>query len=132
MDVASVISGLEKMLKMGIVSSSTSSNVHHSSSFSSATAISDHVSSITLPPSDNFPTAAGQTLLQLCLSPVHHLSDPEVASIAMIGGYIVRVMTENWNKALVVLGASLRKHHNSTVDLILNAFPPLINCSQRP
>lgn len=100
LDVASVISGLERMLKTGIVASSINNNVNAATSFCRESALSPCRAA----KADNpgaaevfFPASAERLLLELCVEPPPRLSGPEVATVAMIGGFLVRAATEKWN-----------------------------------
>lgn len=95
MDMTSVICRLEKMLKTGIVSSSVQSNVDCSTSFCSMKGISSDVTQKSSRPDKSFfPSAAEERLQELCTTPRQWLPNPEVASLALIGGYLARVVTE--------------------------------------
>lgn len=95
MDMRSVLCGVEKMLKTGIVSSSLRSNVNASASFCAATAVqgpsTQNVSRLEKP---FFPLTAENRLREVCTWPNQWLPNPEIASIALIGGYIARVVAE--------------------------------------
>ncbi|KAH9372852.1 hypothetical protein HPB48_009886 [Haemaphysalis longicornis] len=97
LDMRSVVCGLEKMLKTGTVSSSMYSKVNASTTFFSATSITCNQVHIPSTGSGFFPEAAERGLLEHCTSPVQRLADPEVASVALMGGYLVRVVHEKWN-----------------------------------
>lgn len=93
MDVKTVLCGLEKMLKTGIVSASVRSNVNSSTSFCTDAAVSDeNTQKPTCTSNDFFPSAAKNRLRDLCTTP--WLPNPEVASIALIGGYLARALSE--------------------------------------
>ncbi|KAG0435080.1 hypothetical protein HPB47_018692 [Ixodes persulcatus] len=98
MDMKSVLCGLEKMLKTGIVSSSKQSNVNYSASFCGTSGVSsDKTANDSHPNKRFFPPAAEQRLRGMCSMPGQWLPNPEVAAIALIVGYLARVMTEKLN-----------------------------------
>lgn len=96
LDVKSAVHGLEKMLKTGIVASSSNSNVLSSSSFSSQKLVS-------APQSCRRDSETVATLMKIsqkelaerCTTTRACTSNPEVASVALIGGYIVRAANEH-------------------------------------
>ncbi|KAH9360827.1 hypothetical protein HPB48_009379 [Haemaphysalis longicornis] len=91
LNVKSAISGLEKMLTTGIVATSRDSNVQSSTSFTSSQLLavqqrrqaSTHVT-------DKFLDTAPQGFKEHCLSERPLALNPDLASLAMIGGFIVR------------------------------------------
>ncbi|KAH6919543.1 hypothetical protein HPB50_029459 [Hyalomma asiaticum] len=104
LDVRSALSGLEKMLKTGIVAASSTTNVHSSSSFfssgniivsgnpssmssTSAAASSKRCAAATV-------NSAQQQLRELCTSTKPFLPTPDMAAISLVAGYISRVVTE--------------------------------------
>ncbi|KAH6926278.1 hypothetical protein HPB50_016221 [Hyalomma asiaticum] len=103
LDVRSALSGLEKMLKTGIVAASSTSNVHSSSSFfcsgniivsgkpSSMPSTSAAASSKSAAATVN---SAQQLLRELCTSTKPFLPTPDMAAISLVAGYISRVVTE--------------------------------------
>ncbi|KAH7932918.1 hypothetical protein HPB49_004897 [Dermacentor silvarum] len=96
LDVRSAVCGLEKMLKTGIVASSSDSNVQSSTTFSSRQLLPVqqelHVARSAF---DKILNMAAQGLKEHCLSERPLVSNPDVASVAMIGGYIVRAANEH-------------------------------------
>ncbi|KAH9365035.1 hypothetical protein HPB48_007960 [Haemaphysalis longicornis] len=95
LDVKSAVHGLEKMLKTGIAASSSNSNVLSSSSFSSQKLVSapqrcrqdsEAVTTLT--------KTAQKELAERCTTTRACTSNPEVASVALIGGYIARSANE--------------------------------------
>lgn len=96
LDVKSAICGLEKMLKTGIVAASTDSNVQSATSFASREllAVQQRRPASTDVP-DKFLDTAAQGLKEHCLSERPLVANPDVASLAMIGGFIVRAASEH-------------------------------------
>ncbi|KAH6920485.1 hypothetical protein HPB50_028529 [Hyalomma asiaticum] len=104
LDVRSALSGLEKMLKTGIVAASSTSNVHSSSSFFSSGNIivsgkPSSMSSTSAAASSKRSAAATvnsaqQLLRELCTSTKPFLPTPDMAAISLVAGYISRVVTE--------------------------------------
>ncbi|KAH6942939.1 hypothetical protein HPB50_012246 [Hyalomma asiaticum] len=95
MDMTSVLCGMEKMLKTGIISSSLQSNVNDSASFCAATAVSSVTTGSTNTPDKSFfPVAAINRLREICTRSNQWLPNPEIATLALIGGYLARVMAE--------------------------------------
>ncbi|KAH8040855.1 hypothetical protein HPB51_013025 [Rhipicephalus microplus] len=94
MDVRSAVSGLEKILKTGIVASSDRSNVNSSTSFCSSRAVSgSEVRGSTAAVCANAKRAQ-QVLREVCLSSKPFLPTPDMAATPLVGGYIARVVSE--------------------------------------
>lgn len=92
LDLKSDVHGLEKILKTGIVASSWNSNVQHSSSFSYEKLVSvpqschqDSETTVAV-----FIKTAQKELAKHCTTTRPCNSNPEVASVALIGGYLAR------------------------------------------
>ncbi|KAH7975039.1 hypothetical protein HPB49_022918 [Dermacentor silvarum] len=96
LDVRSAVCGLEKMLKTGIVAASSDSNVQSSTTFSSWQILplqqELHVATSAF---DKILNMAAQGLKEHCLSERPLVSNPDVACVAMIGGYIGCVASEH-------------------------------------
>ncbi|KAL1466361.1 hypothetical protein MTO96_042785 [Rhipicephalus appendiculatus] len=96
LDVKSAVCGIEKMLKTGIIASTPQSNVRSSTSFSSAQLLPGHQTAPkTTGTAESVLNAAVYRLKEQCLSDTPCASNPGVASVAMVGGFIVRAATEN-------------------------------------
>lgn len=97
LDVKSAICGLEKMLKTGIVAASRDSNVQSSTSFTSSQllAVPRRQSQASTDVTYKLLDTAAQGLKEHCLSGRPLVSNPDVASLAMMGGFIVRAASEH-------------------------------------
>ncbi|KAH9360312.1 hypothetical protein HPB48_000875 [Haemaphysalis longicornis] len=96
LDVKSAICGLEKMLKTGIVAASIDSNVQSTTSFTSSQLLAvQQRRPASTDVTDKFLDTAAQGLKEHCLSERPLVSNPDVASLAMIGGFIVRAPSEH-------------------------------------
>ncbi|KAH7942162.1 hypothetical protein HPB49_021344 [Dermacentor silvarum] len=96
LDVKSAVCGIEKMLKTGIVASSAQSNVRSSTSFSSAQLLPVYQTPTkTTSTAEKALDVAVDRLKEQCLSDAPLPSNPDVASVAMVGGFIVRAASEN-------------------------------------
>uniref|UniRef100_L7LXG9 Transposable element n=1 Tax=Rhipicephalus pulchellus TaxID=72859 RepID=L7LXG9_RHIPC len=94
MDVRSALCGVEKMLKTGIVAASQKSNVSSSASFCSSRGVTvAQVDGSTATLSVNVKLAQ-QALRELCMSTRSFLPTPDMAAIALVAGYISRVVSE--------------------------------------
>ncbi|KAH9372308.1 hypothetical protein HPB48_000219 [Haemaphysalis longicornis] len=95
-DVKSAFCGLEKMLKTGIVAASTDSNVQSATSFASSQLLAvQQRRPASTDVTDKLLDTAPQGLKEHCLSERPLVSNPDVASLAMIGGFIVRAASEH-------------------------------------
>ncbi|KAH7953581.1 hypothetical protein HPB49_010341 [Dermacentor silvarum] len=95
LDVKSAICGLEKMLKTGIVAASDQSNVQSSTSFA-ARQLLPIQHSHTMPATGNkFIDQAVNDLKNHCTTLTPRITGPHEASVAMVGGFIVRAATES-------------------------------------
>ncbi|KAH9362912.1 hypothetical protein HPB48_014306 [Haemaphysalis longicornis] len=95
LDVKSVVHGLEKMLKTGTAAASLNSSVQSSSSFSSKKLVSAPQSChLDYKMAATFMKIAQKELAKHCTTPKPGPSNPEVASIALIGGYLARAADE--------------------------------------
>ncbi|KAG0443010.1 hypothetical protein HPB47_015386 [Ixodes persulcatus] len=107
LNMRATLNGLEKMLKTGLIASSNQSNVASSSSYQTGTlvTVSSHpvkatVSSHPAKASISFPLIAEEKLRELCLSPKPQQPGqpgPGAASIAMVGRFIARAISEKIN-----------------------------------
>ncbi|KAL1482166.1 hypothetical protein MTO96_033991 [Rhipicephalus appendiculatus] len=95
LDVKSDVSGLEKMVKTGIIASSSESNVRSTSTFASREFLLLHQSPSSSSSAEAILTMSVQTLKEHCLSEAPRVPNPDTASVAMVGGFIVRAATEN-------------------------------------
>lgn len=95
LDMRATLNGLEKMLKTGLIASSNQSNVASSSSYQAGTLVT--VSSNSAKATTSFPLIAEDKLRELCLSPRPQQPGPGAASIAMVGGFIARAISEKIN-----------------------------------
>ncbi|CAN7946296.1 unnamed protein product, partial [Ixodes pacificus] len=96
LDVKSALYGLEKMLKTGIIAASRESNVQTSMSFFSNQLVAvQQRSPADMRTTDKCMQIAEEKLREQCLStrPCH--GNPDVASVAVLGGYIVRAANEH-------------------------------------
>ncbi|KAH6931860.1 hypothetical protein HPB50_001191 [Hyalomma asiaticum] len=94
--VKSTVCGLEKMLKTGIVAASWESNLQSSTSFASRQLLSPQQSpAANSGEADDILDVAVRRLKEHCLSERPCPSNPDVASVAMVGGFIVGAACEN-------------------------------------
>ncbi|KAH7948685.1 hypothetical protein HPB49_000840 [Dermacentor silvarum] len=95
LDAKSAICGLEKMLKTGIVAASDQSNVQSSTSFA-ARQLLPIQHSPTMPATGNkFIDQAVNDFKNHCTTLTPRITGPDEASVAMVGGFIVRAATES-------------------------------------
>lgn len=95
LDVRSTTCGLEKMLKTGIIAASSGSNVQSSATLTSTQLLPIQQARCTsTPTADRILNTAAMHLREHLLSDRPMLSNPDVASLAMIGGFIVRAVSE--------------------------------------
>ncbi|KAH7968177.1 hypothetical protein HPB52_006428 [Rhipicephalus sanguineus] len=96
LDVRSTICGLEKMLKTGIIAASSGSNVQSSATFTSTQLLPiQQVRCMSTPTAAHLIlNTAAMRLREHLLSNKPILSSPDIASLAMIGGLIVRAVSE--------------------------------------
>ncbi|XP_077492721.1 uncharacterized protein LOC144103890 [Amblyomma americanum] len=90
-DARAVLSGVEKVLKTGLVSASLNSNVvdtsnHSLGPLSTKPAVTQHV--------DLFPQETRRLLGDLLKNPKSLLPTPDTAALSMLGGYLARVVQE--------------------------------------
>ncbi|KAH6934877.1 hypothetical protein HPB50_001578 [Hyalomma asiaticum] len=91
-DVRAVLSGVEKALKTGIISASKTSNVVDSSSHDSdALKVASKENEVQ---TSQFPVEARELLQELLRSPASLLPTVDTAALAMVGGYVARVIQE--------------------------------------
>lgn len=91
-DVRSVLSGVEKALKTGIISASKTSNVVDSSSHGSdALKVASKQKEVQ---ASQFPVEARKLLEDLLRSPASLLPTVDTAALAMVGGFVARVIQE--------------------------------------
>ncbi|KAH7933149.1 hypothetical protein HPB49_009192 [Dermacentor silvarum] len=96
LDVKSTVCGIEKMLKTGIVASTAQSNVRSSTSFASSQLLPvPQTLTKTTSTAEKALDAAVDRLKEQCLSDAPFPSNLDVASVAMVGGFIVRAASEN-------------------------------------
>ncbi|KAH7965909.1 hypothetical protein HPB49_012124 [Dermacentor silvarum] len=96
LDVKSAVCGIEKMLKTGVVAFSAKSNVRSSTSLSSTQLLPvHHPPTKTTSTAEKVLEAAIDRLKEQCLSAAPLPSNPDVASVAMAGGFIVTAASEN-------------------------------------
>ncbi|KAH9384054.1 hypothetical protein HPB48_026036 [Haemaphysalis longicornis] len=89
LDVRSTTCGLEKMLKTGIVAASSGSNVQSSATFTSTQLLPVQQARCTsTPTTDLILNRAATHLREHLLSDRPIFSNPDVASLAMIGGFM--------------------------------------------
>ncbi|KAH7961100.1 hypothetical protein HPB52_002467 [Rhipicephalus sanguineus] len=96
LDVRSALSGLERMLKTGIVAASHTSNVRSSASFvSSGSIIRSGETSSTPSTSASAAVNSAQHLLhEFCTSSKPFLPTPDVAAVSLVAGYISRIVSK--------------------------------------
>ncbi|KAH7952509.1 hypothetical protein HPB52_023844 [Rhipicephalus sanguineus] len=96
LDIRSTICSLEKMLKTGIIAASSGSNVQSSATFTSTQLLPIQQVRCTSTPTaaDLILNTAAMHLREHLLSNKPILSNPDIASLAMIGGFIVRAVSE--------------------------------------
>ncbi|CAN7975837.1 unnamed protein product [Ixodes persulcatus] len=95
LDVKSALYWLEKMLKSGIIAASRESNATSTSFFSNRLVSVQQRSPADMRAADKCMKIAEEKLREQCLSarPCH--GNPDVASVAVLGGYIVRATNEH-------------------------------------
>ncbi|KAH7937166.1 hypothetical protein HPB49_008336 [Dermacentor silvarum] len=136
LDIKSAVCGLEKMLKTGIVAASSDSNVQSSTTFSSRQLLPVqqelHVATSAF---DKILKMAAQGLKEHCLSERTLVSNPDVASVDMICGYIVRAANRGGlfcrTQELVKLLIGLRMFVDCVLPHGRSVAKPLELCVQR-
>ncbi|KAH7939442.1 hypothetical protein HPB52_012697 [Rhipicephalus sanguineus] len=113
LDVKSAVCSLEEMLKTRIVAAPSNSNAQCSSTFSSRQLLPvQQPLHVTPSAFDKALNTAAQGLKEHCLSERPFVSNPDVVSVAMIGGFIARAASlccSEQNAALLNTGSSLIK-----------------------
>ncbi|KAH7977170.1 hypothetical protein HPB51_026984 [Rhipicephalus microplus] len=96
LDVRSAPSGLEKMLKTGIVAASHTSYVQSSASSASSGSIirSGKSGSTSITSAVAAVNSAQHVLQELCTSTKPCMPTPDIAAVSLIAGYISRVVSE--------------------------------------
>ncbi|KAG0419857.1 hypothetical protein HPB47_003833, partial [Ixodes persulcatus] len=87
LDMRATLNGLEKMLKTGLIASSSQSNT------GTLVTVSSNPAKATI----SFPLTAEEKLRELCIPPRLQQTGPGAASIAMVGGFIARAISEKIN-----------------------------------
>ncbi|KAL1483733.1 hypothetical protein MTO96_033007 [Rhipicephalus appendiculatus] len=113
LDVKSAVCGLEEMFKTGIVAASKESNVQIWTSFASRQLLPSQQSPTTNSGAANkILDMAVMTLKEHCLSEGSCPPNPDVPSVAMVGGFIVRAASKSVSCAnCIALAARAQSQH---------------------
>ncbi|KAH6920510.1 hypothetical protein HPB50_028500 [Hyalomma asiaticum] len=94
LDVKSAMCGLEKMLKTGIVAASDQSNVQSSTSYVARQLLPTQHSTAMPPTGSRFLDQAVNDLKNHMTTSTPRITGPDEASVAVVGGFIVRAASE--------------------------------------